>query len=242
MQKLINDNSFIATLVNGPCKITGFDDEPIDIPVNPEWIDDAASEEVTAIYRTLLPAGNPYQTFVKVVRDPETERDGTVVADQIHRTRYIIVNILPECSFPYDWNYGFLHAMSIFSLSGWELSRAAMDASRLWMKIRIEKEPNEMILNNARIQWVSIYVGKKEWRGTIKLSQHKGLSIDEELELDTHFVNAREIAEATGDPLMKRLLEAVDNSDPVITDDSSPSSTQEKAEDNPEDKPETQPE
>ena len=159
--------------------------------------------------------------FIKVVRDPETEKGGTVVSDQIHRTRYIIVNILPECSFPYDWNYGLIHAMSIFALSGWEMSRAALEASKKWMQVIMKKEPKTMILNNARIQWLSLYVGKKEWSGTTKLLQHKEQTTDDDgaIDLDTHFINVREMAEATNDPLLKLLLEVADAEFPEISSD-----------------------
>ena len=142
-----------------------------------------------------------------------------MVNDGKHRTRYIILTILPECSFPYDWNYALLHTMSIFSLSGWELSRATLEASKQWMKVMMEKEPKQMILNNARIQWVSLYVGKKEWTGSTKFSDHKGISLaddGDDADVDMHFLSARE----SDDPLMKRLVEAfdVDNPAPTATD------------------------
>lgn len=89
-----------------------------------------------------------------------------------------------------------------------------MLASRERMKVMMEKEPKAMLLNNARPQWVTLYVGKKPWKGTSKLSKHKGLSVeDEPLEMDSHFLNARE----SDDPLLKRLIEAFDADNPTDT-------------------------
>ena len=117
--------------------------------------------------------------------------------------------------------------MSIFSLSGWELSRATLEASKQWMKVMMEKEPKQMILNNARIQWVSLYVGKKEWTGSTKFSDHKGISLaddGDDDDVDMHFLSARE----SDDSLMKRLVDAFDADHP---DTATAPDTTEKADD-----------
>ena len=211
LEKLMKDDVYFTDLINGPCKATGFEDDATDIPVNGNWIDDAASEAVSTVYRNLLPADTPFFSFVKVIRDPETVYNGAAVSDDKHRLRYVIVNLLPDCSFPYDFNYAIIHSMSVFALSSWEISRASLEASKQWAQVMIRTEPGQFLLNSARIQWVSVFVGKKPFSGTTKLSQHRGISVpdgNEVIELDTHFVNAREM----DDPVIKELLDAIDDS------------------------------
>ena len=56
---------------------------------------------------------------------------------------------------------------------------APLAASRKDMQVQIATEPIPPMLNNARLEWVSIYLGRKPYEGVIQLREQM---VDEALQ------------------------------------------------------------
>lgn len=215
---LLKDNQYFADLMNGPCKpmrdkaipaqTEGVKEDNPFIPVNPDWIDDEMSERMTRVFHGLIPGEMPFDTIIRVVKNPDVLMNGVAVDDSTKRTRYIVVTVVRDAEYPYDVNYPLIQSMGIVSLGAWELTRAAIAASEEFAKVVIAEHPVPPILNNAFPEWVSLYVGSKGYKGPMNL---KAMALADEsssddLEMDTHLYDMRSI----DDPLVRRLLEAVD--------------------------------
>jgi len=209
---LLKDNQFFADLINGPCKPVsegaGSEELKSFIPVNPDWVDDELSERLTCVYRGLIPREMPFETLVRVVKNPDVLMNGIAVDDSSKRTRYIVVTIVRDMGYPYEENYPLIHSMGIVSLGTWEMARAAITASEEFAKIVITEVPVSPILNNAHPEWVSLYVGRKGFKGPKNLRSMAIIDkkTSDDFELDTHLYDLHSI----DDPLVQRLLEAVD--------------------------------
>ena len=215
IDRLIKDTDYIVELLNGPCIPDG--EESISAPVNREWIDEEASGTVTAAINRLLPDGIPYLNYVIVERNPDTGHNGTSVDDNEKRLRYFVVTIIPDSEFPYDRNYALFNALRIVSLDCWEVMRAILAASREYMGVGITVDPKPPILNNARIYWVSLYLGRKPYNGHTRLSE-QWIRVEEYdgFESDVHLFKLRELPE---DPLIRRMIDAYDADHPESPDD-----------------------
>ena len=155
--ELLKDKSFVAELLNGPCT---FKDERTEyVPINPEWIDMDLSESITEAFHKLLPSGIPYLTYILVERNPDTMYDGTCVDDDDKRLRYFVICVIPDTEYPYDCSFPLIHQMWVLSLHCWEIIRATLAACTKEMQVRIANNPIPPILNNARIEWASLYLG-----------------------------------------------------------------------------------
>ncbi len=69
------------------------------------------------------------------------------------------------------------------------------------------------ILNNARIEWISLYLGREQYKGNDRLSEQWS---EEEgfdgIESDIHLYKVREM---DADPLLQKLMDAYDADFPV---------------------------
>ena len=206
IEALLKDTTYTAALLNGPCKPKLLGTELA--PVNTEWIDEAASEAVTEAFHRLLPDGIPYLTQILVEHNPDTLYDGVCVNDNSKRQRYLILTVIPDTEYPYNYSFPLIHAMWTVALSCWEDVRATLAACRKCMQVCIATEPIPPILNKARLQWVTLYLGRAPYQGILTLSQQRAAG---EAEMDTDVdVNLYKVREMELDPLLQRLIDAYD--------------------------------
>ena len=213
MMSLLQDRQYFADLLNGPCRPISLDSGEDEgghgpdrayIPIHPEWIDEERSRRITDVYHKLIPGEMPYRTMVCVVRNPDVQMGGVTVDESHKRTRYIIVTIVPDLDFPYNINFPLIQGNGIISLCAWEMTRATIAASEAYMKVNITNEPHPPILNNAVVEWVSLYVGERDFSGPTNLKEMALYTSD--INLDTHLYNVY----AMGDkPLLRKLMDAV---------------------------------
>ena len=203
MIELLMDRNYLTKLLNGPC--TPITDEVPFAPVNPEWIDAGRSAAVTEAFRRLMPEDVPYLSVVLVERNPDTLYDGVCVDDNANRQRYIVVAAIPDAEYPYNYSYPLIHAMWMVELGCWETVRATLAACRKDMEVRLVTEPKPPILNNARMEWVSLNLGRKPYTGYLKLSDQRSAETQDGLDCDVHLLRVREM---DPDPLLQRLLDA----------------------------------
>ena len=203
ISELLKDTQYLIDLLNGPC--TPKTEELPFVPVKREWIDTEASLAVTAAFQRLLPEDVPYLASVLVERNPDTLYDGVCVNANEKRQRYIVVTVIPDSEYPYNYSYPLIHAMWMVELGCWETVRATLAACRKEMQVRLAAEPVPPILNNARMEWVSLYLGRKPYEGCLKLSDQRSEENPGGIDCDVHLVQVRE---AGPDPLLRRLLDA----------------------------------
>lgn len=214
---LLKDNHFFADLLNGPCKpmadkTVGAQDgnqkgQRGYLPINPDWIDEDMSERLTGVFHRLFPEEMPFTTLVRVVKNPDVLLDGVAVDDGTKRTRYIVVTVVQDAEYPYDMNFPLILTMGIVSLSAWELTRSTIAASEAYANVMLTKFPVPPILNNAIVEWVSLYVGKDGYKGPRNLRDMAFVdeAASDDLEMDTHLYDLRTV----DNPLAQRLLDAV---------------------------------
>ncbi len=84
------------------------------------------------------------------------------------------------------------------------------------MQVRIATDPVPPIMNNAVIEWVSLYLGREPYRGISQLSE-QWLNREEfdGYEFDVHLYKIREMEK---NDLLTRLIGAYDAAFPVETD------------------------
>ena len=208
--ELLKDKNYIVDLLNGPCIPKDLKNEGT--PINSERIDAEASCAVTEAFHKLLPGGIPYLNTIVVERNPDTLYEGTCVDDNETRLRYIVVSVIPDTEFPFDYSYPLIHEMWMVGLHCWELTRAALAACTKEMQVLLAKNPVPPILNNARLEWVSLYLGRLPYQGISRLSEQWAESEDfDGVDADVHLYKVREM-ECT--PLLQRLIDAYDKDYP----------------------------
>ena len=201
--ELLKDTNYLTDLLNGPCMPKG-EESPF-VPIRPEWVDPEASALVTEAFQRLLPMD---VTGILVERNPDTLYGGVCVAENNKRQRYVIVTVIPDSESPFNYSYPLIHAMWLVELGCWETVRATLAACRKDMEVRIVTEPKPPILNNARLEWVSLYLGRKPYEGYLKLSEQRGEAENEnKLDCDVQLLRVRELGQ---DSLLQWLLEAYD--------------------------------
>ncbi len=114
ISELLTDTAFVTDLLNGPC-VPG-DNEQEFSPVNPGWLDDELSAEVTAAFGRLLPEDIPYPSLILAEKNPDALFDGVGVDDNEKRLRYIAITILPDTEFPFNFSYTLIHELQIAGL------------------------------------------------------------------------------------------------------------------------------
>ena len=206
LTELMRDTHFIADLINGPCKPKN-ENHPF-IPVNPDWIDETASCEVTEAFSKLLPPGIPYLPYIIVENNPDTLYDGACVDENGKRQRYFEVTLIPDTDFPYNFSFPLIHQMWIVSLSCWDIIRATLHACTKDMHVLLANDPKPPILNNAMIEWVSLYLGREPYKGLLRLSEQWAKSEEfDGIEGDVRLFKVREMEK---DALLQRLIDAYD--------------------------------
>lgn len=80
-------------------------------------------------------------------------------------------------------------------------------ASREMAQVKVVEEPMPPILNNAQIEWVSLYVGKKPFEGKADIQTDPITHNGENLMLDIHLCEVRELQI---DPLITKLIDTYD--------------------------------
>ncbi|MBQ1363460.1 MAG: hypothetical protein IIY43_10495, partial [Oscillospiraceae bacterium] len=183
------------------------------MPINPDWVDMEASASVTEAFHNLLPKGIPYQTYIIVERNLDTLYGGTCVDANEKRLRYFVISVIPDTEFPFDCSYPLIHTMWMVSLHCWELIRAALGACTKEMQVLLAKNPVPPILNNARLEWVSLYLGREPYKGICKLSEQWVEAEDfDGIDADIHLYKVRE---KDDDPLLQKLIAAYDADYPI---------------------------
>ena|GEM_PF-6385732 len=196
----------MVDLLNGPC--IPADRKNDFCPVRLDWIDDDVSAMATQAFHKLLPDGIPYIPYILAEKNPDTMYDGTCVDKNEKRMRYFVVTVIPDTDYPFDYSYPLIHQMWTFSLHCWEVCRATLAACTKEMQVKIAANPVPPILNNAVIEWVSLYLGRKPYRGISKISEQWTDAKDfDGLEMDVHLYKAREM-ERSG--LIEKLITAYD--------------------------------
>ena len=196
--KLLKDNDFFAGLMNGPCKLEGYKD------IDPAWIDDEMSEQITKIYNSLLPENMPFESLVRVIRHPEVRAFKATINSPEKHSRYLVVTLIPYLDSPYLANYPLFITGGIMSLYAWEMARAALAVSRMYAEVKFTEHPVPPIMNNASVEWVSLYLGEEPFTGSLSL---KDMILDgEEINLSAHVIEVRKL----DDPRAMKLVEAWD--------------------------------
>lgn len=207
---LLKDNRYFADLLNGPCKPMkdNHGEEGAYIPINPEWIDEEMSERLTGVFHSLIPEEMPFASIVRVVKNPDLLLDGAAVDDGKKRTRYIVATVVQDTEYPYDVNFPLIQTMGIVSLSAWEMTRSTIAASEAFAKVVISENPVPPILNNAKVEWLSLYVGRAKFTGPTNLRSMAiaGSNPSDDLDMDAHLYDLRSM----DDPLAVMLVEVAD--------------------------------
>lgn len=206
IQKIFNDKQYLAELIN--YSFTQELHEDNYKPLNLDWIDAEASDYVSDVFRRLSPDDMPYLTTVLVERNPSIIMDGLGVEDFNDRQRYVIISVIPDTEFPFDFSYPLIHYMWNSSLNSWEIIRAMLAACRQSERVVIQKNPVPPILNCAEIKWISLYLGRKPYEGCFQLTQQADDTEDSNIE--KYDVNLVKVREADPYPLLQRLIEAYD--------------------------------
>ena len=208
--ELLKDKEFVAGLLNGPCQPRS--SEKDFTPITSDWIENEASEIVTAAFKRLLPKGLPYTNYVVVERNPDTICDGTAVDENKKRTRYFLITIITDTDTPYNYSFPLIHQMSTFSLACWEMARAVLAANSLNFMIKIDNYPKPPILNNAIINWVTLYLGRKPYAGCKKVSE-QWIGNEDYDGVDTD-IKMYEVRNMEKNDVLEMLIEAYDKDCP----------------------------
>lgn len=177
-------------------------------PVHEDWIDETLSESVTAAFSRLLPQTMPYMTRVVVEKNPDTLFDGTCVDDNEKRMRYFVITVIPDTDFPYNYSYPLIHELTRVSFFCWETIRATIAACTKDLRVQIASNPIPPILNNARLEYVSLYMGKSPYVGISKLSEQWESAEDfDGFEVDVNLVKVRELPPS---PVLQKLIDCYD--------------------------------
>lgn len=206
LQELLNDKNYMTNLVN--YTLAKLHKGESFVPVFPDWVDEKVSGEVSEVFRRLLPEDMPYITTILVERNPDTLYDGVCTDGDDKRQRYIIVTVIPDTEYPFNYSYPLIHGMWSLSLYCWEIIRATLAACRKDMQVKINNGPAPLILNNAILERVSLYLGRKPYDGIVQLSQQ--IIDNEHDDIAEYNVNLFKVREADAEPLLDRLIGAYD--------------------------------
>ncbi len=212
IMELLKDKTYVTELLNGPCRPNAVDHDFA--PIHPDWIDEEASERATEAFHRLLPEGIPYLTYILAERNPDTMFEGTCVDADEKRMRYFVITVIPDTDYPYDYSFPLIHQAWTVSLHCWELIRATLAACTKEMRVLIASNPVPPILNNAVLEWVSLYLGRKPYRGISRLSEQWAEAEDfDGCEVDVHLYKVREMEQSD---LLQRLIDAYDGDGPEV--------------------------
>ena len=209
--ELLTDSLFVTDLLNGPC-VPGDNSHEFS-PINPDWLDDEMSAKATEAFHRLMPEEMPYPSLILAERNPDVLFDGVGVDNSEKRMRYIVVTVIPDTDYPFNYSFPLIHELHITSLICWETVRATLKACTKEMQVLLSNRQIPPILNSARIGWVSLYLGRESYQGISKLSEQW----EESEDFDGFEANVRlyKIREMEDTPLLRRLIEAYDADYPM---------------------------
>ena len=206
IQDLFSDKKYIADLVSTAVRLC---DEKLEYKAfDPSWIVDEMSEKITALYQNITFDNKRFYNKVVVVCSPDCVPFPYCIQKDAERPRYILLTIIPDVPLSYELNLPIIQQMGVVGLEASELVRSAVYACENSAEVLISKDPVPPLLCNARVQWLSVYVGKTEFQGLTTFSSK--FTDGEQLEgyeFDCHVIKARNAAE---DPVIKRLIEMYD--------------------------------
>ena len=213
IKELLKDDSYVTQLLNHLLPLNH--EDRVFVPIPDGWMQAQASAEMTERYEQLTAQDDTFIHTVRVVRNPAVLDIPMSVESQTDRQRYILVTIIPDVPLTYECNFPLMQTMGIMALFSWELSRAVAQASREMARVKVVEEPMPPILNNAQIEWVSLYVGKKPFEGKADIQTDSITHNGENLMLDIHLCEVRELQ---SDPLIAKLIDAYDADCAAVSD------------------------
>lgn len=207
--ELLKDKEYISKLFG---VVTPTANKSKYIPINTDWIDDELSDKMTRIAKDIFPDEVPYMPYVIAEKNPDTICNEVAVDSNEKRMRYFVIMILPDTEYPYNCTYPLFHEMWRASFFCREMMRASTAAALNYSYVRLVDELEPPILNNAVIEWVSIYLGREPYKG-ITLMSEQWLREDEYdgKETDTNLYKPREMEY---NPILQPLIDAYDRDFP----------------------------
>ena len=205
LKALLADNNYMRELLNDGGIL--HDEQGRNHRILKGWIDEEASEMVTEKYGMLSAQDGTYLNVVKVVHDPEIPYDAVAVENSADRRRYILITLIPDVDLAYELNFPIIQTMGVMALSSWEFGRAATLASQFMAKIKLVEEPVPPILDNAVVEWVSLYVGRSDFPGGDNLKACCDEKVADPWSFDIHLYEARKMED---NPLIRKLVDTYD--------------------------------
>ena len=209
IQRLLADNNYIADLINKSAGI--FDDGKKIKEIDPLWIDADLSQKVTDLYSIITHERNLFLNDVIVVANPEQVPFPYCISNSDDHPRYIILTIIPDVELSYLLNLPIIQQMGVVGLEASELVRSTIAACRYAAEVMIQDYPPPPYLCTAKVEWITIYVGRNEFCGLTKFSKKCVGNILEGYEFDCHVLQAREMKE---DLFLSKLVAAYDEDNP----------------------------
>ncbi len=205
LKELFSDSKYVAELLDSVCRPFGMDTEDYAIPEG--WIDTKASAEITESYERLLPPDSLFWNTVKVVHDPRRPWNALSIKKNEDRNRYVLITVIPDVSPMTAMNFPIIQTMNIMSFIAWEQARSVTEACRREAQVQIVTGDSLPLLNTARIEWVSIYVGKALYTGTKSMFDGYKEPDENSVKLNLNIYEARQMEQ---NPLLDRLIAAYD--------------------------------
>ena len=204
LKALLSDDDYIRRLLSDGvlCDECGMNST---IPEG--WIDQAESEKITAHYKLLTEQDGTFLNVIKVVRNPEIPPDTVAVENIEDRRRFVLITVVPDVDAAYALNLPTFQTVGYLALYGWDLSRATTRAAKYAGEVKFATKPLPPVLNNAYVDWVTIYVGKNDFQGRRNIGATYVEGENDLLDMDIHLYEARKMEEK---PLMQKLVEAYD--------------------------------
>ena len=205
INELLKDCSFLTELLNGVCRPRN--ERAFGDPIPEGWIDEQISEKLTEKYRDLSAQDGSFINAVIVVHDPALNPEAVTVEHSEDRFRYILLTLIPDAPIAYQLNFPLHQTMGILTLISWEFSRASTAACREMARVDIVKDPMPPILNNADVEWASIYIGRDPFAGRTEIDECYKSEPEDGTFLHLNLYKAREME---ANPVLDRLIEAYD--------------------------------
>lgn len=203
----LNKHDALADLLNNACVPNNYKEKAYQ-SIQPDWIDDKASEAITQRMSHFIPEeDNPYLVQIKVIRRPDTPMDGAPLMEEEATQRYIVIVVAPDVEDAYAMNYPFMQWCAVNCLQAWEMSRATLKASKAYVQVVLTGAPVPPLLNMAEVEWVTLYAGKKPFNGCYRIDQCYRKGEAPELVHDTAFYRLREMEQTNA---IQGLLAAFD--------------------------------
>ena len=141
-------------------------------PVNPAWIDEEKTVYMTEVMHKILPKEFPFFTCVTVVKDPEWKQIAEKEEELHKHLRYILVTVVGDEYPSYQANYGIFNMCAAGQLGFWETARSAHAASNIGARIKFVDYETLPSLQEAHVEYVTLYVGEKPFTGSRSFSEH----------------------------------------------------------------------